>query len=55
MIPVPLCLTCLDRIFYPGFFTALGLFLAHSFRYILIENLPSQPTQKKGISCSCNP
>jgi hypothetical protein len=27
MIPVPLCLTCLDRNFDPGFFTTLGLFL----------------------------
>jgi hypothetical protein len=27
MIPVPLCLTCLDRNFAPGFFTTLGLFL----------------------------
>ena len=55
MIPVPLCLTCLDRNFETGFFTTLGLFLAHSFRYILIENLPSQPTKKKGTSCGCNP
>src|SRR4028118_749457 len=55
MMPVPLCLTCLDRNFDPGFFTTLGLFLAHSFRYVLIENLQSQPTQKKGSSCGCNP
>jgi hypothetical protein len=55
MIPVPLCLTCLERNFDPGFFTTLGLFLAHSFRYILLENLQSQPTQKKGSSCGCNP
>jgi len=27
MIPVPLCLTCLDRNFETGFFTTLGLFL----------------------------
>ena len=27
MIPVPLCLTCLDRNFEPGFFTTLGFFL----------------------------
>ncbi len=27
MISVPLCLTCLDRNFDPGFFTTLGLFL----------------------------
>ena len=27
MIPVPLCLTCFDRNFEPGFFTTLGLFL----------------------------
>jgi len=44
MIPVPLCLTCLDGNFETGFFTTLGLFLAHSFRYILLENLQSQPT-----------
>jgi hypothetical protein len=55
MIPVPVCLTCLDRNFETGFFTTLGLFLAPSFRYILLDNLPSQPTQKKGISCGCNP
>ena len=55
MMPVPLCLTCLDRNFETGFFTTLGLFLAHSFRYVLSENLQSQPTQKKGSSCGCNP
>jgi hypothetical protein len=27
MIPVPLCLTCLDRNFETGFLTTLGLFL----------------------------
>jgi hypothetical protein len=27
MIPVPLCLTCLERNFETGFFTTLGLFL----------------------------
>jgi len=27
MMPVPLCLTCLDRNFDTGFFTTLGLFL----------------------------
>ena len=27
MMPVPLCLTCLDRNFETGFFTTLGLFL----------------------------
>jgi hypothetical protein len=27
MMPVPLCLTCLDRNFEPGFFTTLGLLL----------------------------
>ena len=27
MIPVPLCLTCFDRNFDPGFFTTLWLFL----------------------------
>jgi len=26
-MPVPLCLTCLDRNFETGFFTTLGLFL----------------------------
>jgi hypothetical protein len=55
MMPVPLCLTCLYLNFETGFFTTLGLFLAHSFRYVLIENLQSQPTQKKGSSCGCNP
>ena len=54
MIPVPLCLTCLDRNFDSGFLTTLGLFLAHSFRYILSENLESQPILKKGTSCACN-
>ena len=49
MMPVPLCLTCLDRNFDPGFFTTLGLFLAHSFRYVLSENLQSQPTQKREV------
>jgi hypothetical protein len=55
MMLVPLCLTCLDRNFETGFFTTLGLFLAHSFRYILLENFPSKPTQKKESSCGCNP
>ncbi|AFZ10613.1 hypothetical protein Osc7112_6468 (plasmid) [Oscillatoria nigro-viridis PCC 7112] len=32
IIPVPLCLTCLERNFETGFFTTLGLFLAHPFR-----------------------
>ena len=41
MIPVPLCLTCLERNFETGFLTTLGLFLAHSFRYNFIGNLPS--------------
>jgi hypothetical protein len=41
MIPVPLCLTCLDRNFETGFLTTLELFVAHSFRYNVIENLPS--------------
>ena len=41
MIPVPLCLTCLDRNFETGFLTTIGLFLAHSFRYNFIDNLPS--------------
>src|SRR4028118_910902 len=29
MIPVPLCLTCLERNLETGFLTTLGLFLAH--------------------------
>jgi hypothetical protein len=41
MIPVPLCLTCLERNFETGFLTTLGLFLAHSFRYNFIDNFPS--------------
>jgi hypothetical protein len=41
MIPVPLCLTCLERNFETGFLTTLGLFLAHSFRYNLSEDIPS--------------
>jgi hypothetical protein len=41
MIPEPLCLTCFDQNLETGFFTTLGLFLAHSFRYNFIDNLPS--------------
>ena len=42
MIPVPLCLTCFERSFETGFFTTLGLFLAHYFRYNLIDNIVSR-------------
>jgi hypothetical protein len=49
MIPVPLCLTCLERNFETGFLTTLGLFLAHSFRYNLIDNLPVNQLKKREV------